>query len=408
MQPFPTQDTGVAMTMTSKQRMLTALDGGIPDRLPATTHFLMPQFLNGCMGGISEEEFFDTCGWDPITYTTPHRPDPARHEYYDPDQGEPGFLESRRIATDNWRVRSEAIPGQERTTIRYRFLTPRGALSMVLEFDGYTAWVAEPLIKQKRDIELIADYATAPKCDVEAVNRVADAYGQRGLVRGYICCFDVFGQPGTWQDATCLVGVEPLILETYDDPAWVHELLGILVRRKKVFVESLAGARYDVLELGGGSASSTVISPRLFEEFVAPYDSELIALAHGAGQRISYHTCGGMMPILERIAAMKPNAMETFTPPGMGGDADLAEARRRLSKEICMIGGFDQFHFFKGCTPQQTRAEVRRCFQAAGRNGAYILCPSDNFFEAEPILVKAFSDEAKNCIYETSGGGEAL
>ena len=87
-------------------------------------------------------------------------------------------------------------------------------------------------------------------------------------------------------------------METYDDPAWVHEFLAILWRRKKVFVESLAGARYDILELGGGSASSSVISPRIFAEFVAPYDGELIALAHRAGQRISYHTCGGMMAIL--------------------------------------------------------------------------------------------------------------
>ena len=95
--------------MTSKQRMLTALDGGIPDRLPVTTHFMMPQFLKSCMGGISEDEFFDTCGWDPITYTTPHRPDPAKNEYYDPKQGEPGFLESRRIATDQWRVELEPV-----------------------------------------------------------------------------------------------------------------------------------------------------------------------------------------------------------------------------------------------------------------------------------------------------------
>ena len=51
-----------------------------------------------------------------------------------------------------------------------------------------------------------------------------------------------------------------------------------------------------------------------------------------------------------------------------------------------MIGGFDQFHYFTKCTPEQTRAEVRRCFQAAGRHSAYILCPSDNFFEGEPEL----------------------
>jgi hypothetical protein len=31
--------------MTSRERMLTALGGGMPDRLPVTTHFLMPKFL---------------------------------------------------------------------------------------------------------------------------------------------------------------------------------------------------------------------------------------------------------------------------------------------------------------------------------------------------------------------------
>ena len=196
------------MALSPKQRMLTALDGGVPDRLPATTHFMMPQFLESCMGGISEDEFFDTCGWDPITYTTPHRPDPAKHEYYDPNQGQPGFLESRRIATDQWRVESEPIAGRRRPATRYRFVTPKRTLTMVLEFDPYTAWVIEPLVKDKRDIDCIGEYVTAPKCDVEAVNRVADAFGQRGLVRGYVCCFDVFGQPGTWQDATCLVGVD--------------------------------------------------------------------------------------------------------------------------------------------------------------------------------------------------------
>ena len=106
-----------------------------------------------------------------------------------------------------------------------------------------------------------------------------------------------------------------------------------------------------------------------------------------------------MMPILEQIADMNPDAMETFTPAGMGGDADLAEAKRRIGDRVCMIGGFDQGKYFKNVTPTEVRAEVRRCFEAAGENGGYILAPSDHFFDAEPELLDAFAQAAHDCRY---------
>jgi uroporphyrinogen decarboxylase len=386
--------------MTSRERLLAALARRVPDRLPATTHHVMPYFLERYVGGMSIQAFFDRFGLDAILWTVPHRPDTSKGEYPDPSQGKIGFLESRRVSAAHWRIESEALPGREHPATRYRFVTPKGTLTTVLQSDEHTTWVTERLIKHKKDIDLIGEYVTAPLCDVEAVNLAAETFGDRGIVRGHICCFDVFGQPGCWQDAACLVGVECLILETYDDPAWVHELLGILQRRKKTFIRSLKGARYDLLELGGGSASSTVISPRLFDRFVAPYDSELIRLAHEAGQRIVYHTCGGMMPLLEQIAGMQPDAMETFTPPAMGGDVDLAQAKRRIGERICMIGGFDQFHYLSNCTPAETRAAVRRCFEDAGQGGGYILCPSDHFFDADPALIQAFAEEARRCTYK--------
>jgi hypothetical protein len=379
--------------------MLAALQGHVPDRLPVTTHHVMSYFLDKYMGGITDRAFFDHFGLDAILWTVPHMPGDSPDVYPDPDQGEVGFLGSRRVASDDWRVVEEEVPNQEYPTVRYRFVTPGGELSMVLQSDAHTTWVAEHLIKRASDIDLIGRYATAPHCDVDEVNRQAAAFGDRGIVRGHICTFDVFGQPGTWQDASCLVGIEKLILATYDDPAWVDELLSILQGRKAVYVRSLAGAAYDVLELGGGDASSTVISPRIFDRYVAPYDGELIELAHQAGQRIAYHTCGGMMPLLERIADMNPDAMETFTPPDMGGDVDLDKAKRRIGGRVCMIGGFDQFHFFSGCSPEDTRAEVRRCFEAAGKGGGYILSPSDHFFDAQPELIAAYADGAHNCMY---------
>jgi uroporphyrinogen decarboxylase len=385
--------------MTSKQRMLAALNGTMPDRLPVTTHHLMPYFLEKTLHGMSEQAFFDEFGIDAITWTVPHKPKPGSSDYPDPLQGKLGFLESHRVANDSWRIFEKDETTGDRKFTRFRFVTPGGDLTMVLEDRGYTAWVAEPVIKNKRDIDLIGAYATTPNCNVDEVNRIAAEFGERGLVRGHICCSDIYGQPGCWQDACCMVGTERMIMEANDDPEWVHELLLMLQHRKLGFIQSLAGARYDILELGGGDASASVISPRMFDRFVAPYDKPLIDAAHTAGQRIVYHLCGKIMPMLERVVEMGADAVETLTPVGMGADCNLASAHARIAGRACMIGGFDQLHFFTGCDEQTTRAEVRRCFEEAGGGGRFILCPSDHFFEAEPKLLRAFADEAAKCTY---------
>jgi uroporphyrinogen-III decarboxylase len=196
-----------------------------------------------------------------------------------------------------------------------------------------------------------------------------------------------------------LFGLQELIMETMDDPAWVQELLHTLEERKLHSIASTAGAPFDLVELGGGSASSTVISPGIFQEYVAPHDQALVQALHQAGQRVVYHTCGGMMPLLEMIADMGPDAMETFTPPALGGDTRLREARERIGDRMCMIGGFDQHTFFRGCAPEDTRRAVRQAFRDAGEGGGYILAPSDHFFDAEPELLDVFADEARKCRY---------
>jgi hypothetical protein len=42
---------------------------------------------------------------------------------------------------------------------------------------------------------------------------------------------------------------------------------------------------------------------------------------------------------------------------------------------------------------------VRRLFDEAGEGGGYILAPSDHFFEADEILLRAFAEEARRCVY---------
>lgn len=386
--------------MTSRERFLAALDRRKADRLPVTTHHLMPSFLKNHMHGITNEAFFKLFGIDPIRWVIDYDYSPERGEYFDPNHTKIEFLEARRVVSDHWKVDIEYLTGYPQKTKCFKIITPDKTLSMILQSDEHTTWLREPLIKEKSDIDILSKYMTCPKCNVPEINRVVETNVNHALIRGHISVFEGFGQPGCWQDAACLFGIQNLIMATFEDKAWVHAFLKILHDRKKIYIDSLQGAKYDLIELGGGDASTTVISPDIFNEFVAPYDASLIEQAHMAGQRIVYHTCGGMMPILEDIAAMKPDAMETFTPREMGGDIDLIQAKKRIGDKVCMIGGFDQFHFFTGCSEEETRKEVRRCFEAAGADGGYILSPSDHFFEADPNLIRAFADEASKCIYQ--------
>jgi sugar (pentulose or hexulose) kinase len=382
--------------MTSRARLLAALDRRAPDRLPVTTHHLMPSFLDA--GGFAGEmAFFDRYGLDAITWITPLVPDQAAG--CAPDPGFRPATESWSFQSDTWRVEREDVTDPDYGTTRYRCVTPGGTLSMVLQDDGRTTWVSERLVKDKGDIDLIARYAPVPVCEAGPVRDAVLTLGDRGIVRGAVPGFALYGQPGCWQDAAVLFGIEPLILETFMDPEWVETFLAILRDRKLAFLQSTAGVPFDLVELGGGDASSTVISPPIFDRFVAPFDAPLVEAAHAAGQRIVYHTCGGMMPFLERLAALAPDALETLTPPEMGGDMRLAEAKARVGSRVCLIGGFNQVHHLTGCSADDTRRAVRRAFDEAGAGGGFILAPSDHFFEAEDALLQAFADEARACVY---------
>lgn len=384
-------------SLTARTRMLTALDRGIPDRLPVTTHHLQPIFLRQCFGDSSEALFWERFGFDPVRWVIGHSTPSGmiRRRIEMPGQMEVFFT----LESENWRVNVEPVTSA-RPTLQISFITPKKTLSMEVQSDQTTSWITDRLIKEKSDIDILADYAPVPLFDVDSINDEINGYNERvGIIRGTIPGFDILGQPGCWQDAAVLFGIEELILNTFDDPSWVHAFLEILQARKMAAVRSVKRARFDLVELGGGDASSTVISPQIFDVFVAPYDAPLIKGIKQMGQRVVYHTCGGMMPILENIADMGPDAVETLTPPSMGGDVNLAEVKSRIGDRVCLIGGFDQFHFLTGCPAEETRKEVRRCFEAAGEGGGFILAPSDHFFTADSDCLQAMVDEAKLCTY---------
>ena len=92
----------------------------------------------------------------------------------------------------------------------------------------------------------------------------------------------------------------------------------------------MRGAKFDLIETGGGSASSTVISPKLHREFCLPYDRQMHDALHSLGFKITYHTCGGTRGIEELIIANGCDASETLAPPSVGGNQEPWEFKQKV------------------------------------------------------------------------------
>ena len=139
----------------------------------------------------------------------------------------------------------------------------------------------EHLIKNQRDAEIFLKHWPDSHLDKGRLAWWYDRTGDTGIVRGFVAHA---AQPGPWQDFCELVGTQAAIMWAMDEPAFVHHFLDTITRRKVEYVHrEMPGAKYDLIEHGGGAASSTVISPAMFSEFCAPYDKRIADALHEHG-----------------------------------------------------------------------------------------------------------------------------
>jgi uroporphyrinogen decarboxylase len=371
--------------MNSKQRMLCALELGKPDRMPVSVHQWQPYHLEEYLGGISDLEAFERFGLD------------AQIQYFQ-SMGQFWLVEadSTKFNTKEWIDAATVISDDpDDRIVHHTIQTPAGELSYKTAGDRKTTWVTEYLIKHDDDIELIRKYMPVPELDLDLVAREYDKVGERGIFRGF-----VWGdQAGCWQHAGCLMDMSELIYKCVDQPDWVHTLMRILLEKKLRFIESMQGAKFDLIETGGGAASSTVISPQVHAEFCLRYDRPMHAALHELGFKVTYHTCGGTVGIEDLIVANGCDASETCAPRSVGGNQEPWEFAEKINGRVALIGGVDQHNVVTEGSKELIRTTVHKLFETLGKEGGYICALSDHFFETPPEKIGWFADAARECVY---------
>jgi len=371
--------------MTSKERMMLALNREKPDRLPATVHQWQKYHLDVFMNGMDDLAAHKAVGLDAqIQYGEPAAPFCGTQD------------ELNRLNTPEWRdVMTVIDDSPDHRVVDHVVTTPKGSLTYRTEGDRKTTWISQYLIKRDEDVRLIEDFMPVPHLDRDRVSARYDEVGDAGILRGF-----VWGdQGGCWQHAACLMNVNDLILAVLDRPGWVHALLRVLLEKKLRFVRSMKGAKFDLVETGGGAASSTLISPKMHAEFCLPYDRAIHDALHDHGFKVVYHTCGGTFGLEDLLVQNGAGVSETLAPLSIGGNQEPWEFKRKIAGRLALIGGLDQSGTLTSGSADDVRLAVRKLFMKVGEDGGYICSASDHFFEAPVENLKAMADEARYCVY---------
>ena len=115
------------------------------------------------------------------------------------------------------------------------------------------------------------------------------------------------------------------------------------------------------------------LSPAMFDDFVTPYLQRLVAGYREMGFYVIKHTDGNIMPILDALVSAKPHALHSLDPQG---GVDLAEVKRRVGDQVCLIGNVNCATLQTG-TDDEVEADVRRALQQGMPGGGYVFGTSN-------------------------------
>lgn len=334
--------------MTSRERLLTAMDGGAPDRVPCAVAFYPLDLEKLAPRGFQSSDWIDV---DFVRF--------------------PASREERELAR-------RGMPAEGDTR-----------LGNPAQLATYSHWKYRPEDSVVRNP--LAHARTRADLERFRFPRAQRPYHVRGLARRVQRLHDQGLAAGgnlphlggeLFEAAWRLRGLENFLLDLVRRPAWAHFLLDRLTELAVRNAETLARAGIDVLALDDdvGMPGTMMISPQTWHEFFQPRLARIIAAARAIRPeiRVLYHSDGTFDPIIEGLIAIGVNAVNPIQPEHM----DAAAVRARFGGRVALWGTVGRQTTLSFGTPAEIRMEVRRRIETLGREGL-ILCPAYDIDEPD-------------------------
>ncbi len=185
-----------------------------------------------------------------------------------------------------------------------------------------------------------------------------------------------------YERAWTLRGMQNLLLDFYDHPQFVRELLNAIADYNIAQIGQALTYDIDAVYFGDdwGQQRGLQMGPKLWREFIKPVLARMYAVVRRAGKYVFIHSCGDVDELFDDLIEIGLNCFNPFQPEVMDTLALLERYRGRLT----FHGGLS----VQRTLPRGTVAEVRRETEKlikAGRPGSYILAPSHDVTKDVPL-----------------------
>lgn len=176
-----------------------------------------------------------------------------------------------------------------------------------------------------------------------------------------------------YERAWTLRGMEQLMLDFYDEPRFVDELLGCIADYNIAQVRRALDYDIDAVYFGDdwGQQRGLHMGPQLWRKFILPQLKRMYGVVRDAGKFVMIHSCGDVDELFDDLVAIGLNSFNPFQPEVMDVYSLLPRYRGRLT----FHGGLSTQRTLPFGTVDDVRAEVRRLL-ALGRDGGYIFAPA--------------------------------
>ena len=316
--------------MNSLERVLTALGGDEPDRVPIIEFVIDPKVAKAAAPQSSDmADCMDLLDMDNIGCGSVF--EPVEHR----DDG---------IWIDEWGV---------------TYKSGREVLSHPIK--GPISSMAD--LKQYNPPDPNAD------CRLGKLSEIVKRYkGRRAITFHHRAAF-------MW--SAYLNGMDNLLVNLMLEPEFAGALMDMVLEVNVAIIRRAIQTGADVISLGDDYAcnSGPMMSPDLFDKMILPRLEKAVRVIHEEGAMVIKHSDGNLYPLLESIVSTGIDALNPIEPlAGM----DLATAKRLVGDRVALVGNVDCGHLLPYGTPDDVRQVVRQCILDAGRGGGYLISSSNS------------------------------